>query len=306
MGLMKTYRTEAASKIDPWNGDYSAAGDRDGHIKDIWDGRLFQQYLQVKKGLFQDLRDIAFKLSLDGVPIHKSGKGRTITPILLQNLNLPPSLREKRRNVMVAMIIPGPSETPHLETFLFPLFREMKKLSVGVQAIDGDMKIKVADGVLPDTRPVEFTLRAWIVLAIGDQKAINYLTQMRGAGSKQGCRRCWHTGTLLGTLYYYMHTEENIRTLHLNDRKNFAQFVRDITRPEVVNDSILKAFGLKGPGVSPLLHLPDESVHYTRGVPYGLMHLIPIGVVELFVDLWRGNREFDYPSTPEYVLSAKQ
>lgn len=54
---------------------------------------------------------------------------------------------------------------------------------------------------------------------------------------------------------------------------------------------IQKEYGING--VSPLLSLPDESVMFPRAVPYGIMHMIPLGVIEVLTKIWRGTYPFD-------------
>lgn len=78
---------------------------------------------------------------------------------------------------MVAIIIPGPHEPKIPNSFMYPLAAEFEKLTRGILAIDGQTKQR-------------FTLRACIAKCVADQKAINKILQMKGAGSKKGCSLC--------------------------------------------------------------------------------------------------------------------
>src|SRR5207248_2431163 len=89
---------------------------------------LFDSISLLIIGLFQDLRDIAFAFSTDGVQLFKIGKF-DIWPLLLVNLNLPPSKRVKRENLMLCGIIPGRRNPKDINSFLRPLVDELKLLS---------------------------------------------------------------------------------------------------------------------------------------------------------------------------------
>jgi hypothetical protein len=67
----------------------------DGIIRDVWDGEYLGQLRA--EGYFDDPRNIAIQLSLDGVQLFKSAQ-HEVWPILALNLNLPPQLRYKKEN----------------------------------------------------------------------------------------------------------------------------------------------------------------------------------------------------------------
>lgn len=74
--------------------------------------------------------------------------------------------------MIVSMILPDHSEPSVLHTFLQPLYMECRQLSAGVDAVDGDNKVKVANGELENTpENLYFKLHGGIVLEIGDQHA---------------------------------------------------------------------------------------------------------------------------------------
>lgn len=83
------------------------ANEGDGNIEDFWDGDLYRKYLKQWKNLFGDLRDVAFSLSTDGVSRVKNKNLHTVTPFVIQILNIPPNLRVKRQHLIVPMIVPG-------------------------------------------------------------------------------------------------------------------------------------------------------------------------------------------------------
>ena len=102
-------------------------------------------------------------MSLDGVQITKLGTFQ-VCPVVLFNLNLPPTERYKMDNILTSMIIPGPSEPHNIDSFLYPLVEEMKLLgSEGVQTFDGDIQ-------------TWFTLRSWITIVQGKLTTIYLYT----------------------------------------------------------------------------------------------------------------------------------
>ena len=74
---------------------------------------------------------------------------------------------------MVNMVLPG--EPNDLYTFMGPQRQDFRKLSKGVWAVDGMLKRKVDTGELPLGTNVMFKLKAWLVMVIGDQVAMNKL-----------------------------------------------------------------------------------------------------------------------------------
>jgi hypothetical protein len=74
-------------------------------------------------------------------------------------MNLPPSVRVKRRNMLLVGFIPGPKEPKDIDSFLFPLVQEFKALGSGITAYNAGRHSNV-DSI--------FLLRAYIVLVGAD------------------------------------------------------------------------------------------------------------------------------------------
>jgi len=105
-------------------------------LLDFWDCWLYKEFLRQRLGCFWDEHDVGLHLSLDGVQIVMN-KSHEVTPILLYNLNLPPDLWYKTKNVLIFAILPGPSQPRDLNSFCRPLVDELKCLDEnGVQAYD--------------------------------------------------------------------------------------------------------------------------------------------------------------------------
>ena len=156
---------------------------KEGQYRDVWDGDLFQDY-HTKLGLFKRSTDVGLQLSLDGVQAVRT-KNFLMTPVILLNLNLPPSERARIQNILISMLIPGPQEPKNLDSFLYPLVQEMHVLGKGVPGIiDGQY--------LSGTADYKFTLRAWITTVTGDGPATAKAMGFKNPGNaKSPCRMCY-------------------------------------------------------------------------------------------------------------------
>ena len=121
---------------------------------------------QYENGLFQDSRDIAFALSTDGAQLTMKKQSDTWILILII-LNLPPEICYKSSNTIVAFATPGPRGPGDIESFLYPLFKEMAMASAGIwvwDAVDSSY----------------FTNRSCICMALGDMLGSAKLSGMAG------------------------------------------------------------------------------------------------------------------------------
>jgi hypothetical protein len=138
-------------------------GGEDGKLADFWTGKLIEDLKKKdeqrgeKVPMFSQDTDLAFFLSTDGVKVFKSRRAFHIMiwPLLLINLNLPPTERVKRCNMILMGFIPGPKEPKDLDSFLFPLVQEFLTLGKGLP--DG------FNAARRDTVESTFLLRAYIV-----------------------------------------------------------------------------------------------------------------------------------------------
>ncbi|CCX14492.1 Similar to transposase domain-containing protein [Coprinopsis cinerea okayama7 len=79
-----------------------------------------------------DLTDMGFTLSTDGVKVFKTRSQFNIWPVMLTNLNLPPSIRSLKRNQILCGFIPGPKNPKDIHAFLASLVTEFKDLQTGI------------------------------------------------------------------------------------------------------------------------------------------------------------------------------
>src|SRR5438046_156894 len=93
---------------------------------------LHQEHKQ--QGFFHNYHDIGFLFSTDDVQLFNIGKF-DIWPLLLINLNLPPSEQVKKENLLLCGIIPGKRKLKDIYSFLRPGIDELKELEVGIAGV---------------------------------------------------------------------------------------------------------------------------------------------------------------------------
>src|SRR6266516_1967575 len=109
--------------VESVNGEYK----NDDTTTDFWTGQLCQT-LREKENIFHDERDLAIGIadkpfvltiafSSDGVQLVKIGT-HSVWAMMVINLNLPLTLRYKKRNLLCLGFVPWPSEPSDLTTFV--------------------------------------------------------------------------------------------------------------------------------------------------------------------------------------------
>jgi len=109
-----------------------SASYREGEMHDFFDRdhyrNLCKRFVHVGQSLahkfFNDARDIALGASSDGFAPHRRRKS-TAWPLILFNYNLPPDIRFHINNIIAVAVIPGPKKPKDIDTFLWPLLREL-------------------------------------------------------------------------------------------------------------------------------------------------------------------------------------
>src|SRR6516165_3761339 len=95
----------------------------------MWGGLLCQTLIQ--RGVLDIERgDLGFFFSTDGVKLFNRGHF-SVWPLLLVNLNLPPSVRFKEEKLILVGVIPGPRQPKDMNSFFRPLIDEFKILGSG-------------------------------------------------------------------------------------------------------------------------------------------------------------------------------
>jgi hypothetical protein len=108
----------------------------------VFDGKLYRdlckEFVRVDgqtfdHKYFEDKHDIALGLSLDGFPIFNK-RNLSAWPVILINFSLPPDIRTHLLHVLCYGVIPSPKAVKDMDSFLYPLYRELEKLARGIKA----------------------------------------------------------------------------------------------------------------------------------------------------------------------------
>jgi Transposase family tnp2 len=127
-----------------------------------------------KMGLFKDKRDTALSISSDGAQLTMK-KQSNMWLLIVVLLNLSPDVCYKADNIIIPLVIPGPSAPGNVESFIYPLFEELAKASVGMwtwDAVDSSY----------------FVLRAYLCGVKGDMLGSAKLSGMAGHSAQYGDR----------------------------------------------------------------------------------------------------------------------
>jgi hypothetical protein len=144
-------------------------------LRDIWDAKLCQQ-LQ-RDGLLLKNTDVALAMSTDGVELFRKGKKHQVWPIVLQCYNLAPEQRFQEENIICSGVIPGPRKPKDIDSFLYPLIRELKILHHGVTTYNG-------------ATTSDFSLCAHVITVTADMPARDMLMGLAGYNSRHYCNYC--------------------------------------------------------------------------------------------------------------------
>ena len=126
--------------------------------------------------LFQNETDCAISISGDGAQLTMK-KQSNVWVLIVTILNLPPNMRTKATNIIIPLIIPGPYSPGNVESFVYVLYEELARLSVGVwtkDALSGQF----------------FLLKVYLCGVLGDMLGSAKLSKMAGHMALHGCCFC--------------------------------------------------------------------------------------------------------------------
>ena len=127
-----------------------------------------------EKHLFQNETDTAITISGDGAQLTMK-KQSDVWVLIVTILNLPPSMRSRAANIIIPLVIPGPSSPGNVESFIYVLYEELAKLSVGVWTWDA-------------LSERSFLLKIFLCGVLGDMLGSAKLSRMAGHMALYGCR----------------------------------------------------------------------------------------------------------------------
>jgi hypothetical protein len=210
---------------------------------------------------------------LDGFQAVQLGNHH-VEPVILINLNLPPEERYLNENILLSCLIPGPKAPGDLNSFLFPMVEECKRLSE-----------EGIDGVFNAFTKVLCEIRAHIIMVAGDGPALADVMKLKKPGNARSpCHHCKIKGTKKPNgMYAVSHTDDDIDNpvMRQNMKPALEQWNR-LTRDE--QNLLGTEHGISGQSI--LLQLP--TLHFPGSFPLDLMHCVLLNQMRLLYKVLNG------------------
>ena len=187
-------RPEVFQQCDHWRKRTTLAdGSSPDVIKDLYDGRLWKEFMTVDGLPFLIAPyTYALALNIDWFQPYQHTV-MSVGVIYLTILNLPRHLRYKRCNILLIGIIPGPSEPTHdINTYLYPLVTELQHFWKGVL-------LNVRSGLF--TKQVK--IRCALLCVACDLPAGHKVCGFMSHSAALGCSKCYKKfpGTISNMCY---------------------------------------------------------------------------------------------------------
>ena len=281
-------------------------GEHPDSISDVFDGKLYRDLCETfvhvdgqtfDHKYFQDRHDIALGLSLDGFPIFNK-RNLSAWPVILINFSLPPDIRTHLVHLLCYGVIPSPKAVKDMDSFLYPLHRELEQLAKGITSLDLRSKEM-------------FLLRAFLLLVFGDMPAIAKVMRMKGHNGFCPCRFCEIHGVRYpaGSVYYVPlarfdgQDSYDAKALKKRTHERFLNQAEEVITAETNadEDRLSMTYGIKG---IPLLSLIATLV-LPLSFPFDFMHLIFENLVPNLVAHYTGNFKGLDAGVEEYIIPAR-
>lgn len=172
----RMFRSETMSKDLQWH--FSNASE-DGTVRHPVDSLTWAQ-VNARWPLFAaEPRNLRLGISTDGMnPFSIQNTKHSTWPVMLVNYNMPPTMCMKSENIMLTLLIPGPTApSNNIDVYLAPLIDDLNDL--------WNEGIKIYDSLSKEN----FTLKAILLWSISDYPGLGTLSGCKVKG-KQGCNVC--------------------------------------------------------------------------------------------------------------------
>ena len=200
--LRRMFRCPELAKHMRWHRNNHSTDGKMRSVVDSEQWRFIEEHFPAFSGQVRNLR---MGLALDGVNPHSLQSSKHfVWPVMIVLYNLPPYLVTKRFFISLTMIIPGPSSPSEetIDVFLQPLVHELKKLWVGIRAVD------MSEPPGPDRK---FRMRGLLMWTIHDFPAYTLISGQTGKGYA-GCPIC-------GEGTFGEHSRQAQKTVFLGNRR---------------------------------------------------------------------------------------
>ena len=174
--LKRMFRSKKTAEDLRWHFNNASV---DGTMQHPVDSLTWSQVNRTWPAFAAESRNLRLGLSTDGMnPFSMQNTNYSTWPVLLVNYNMPPTMCMKAENIMLSLLIPGPSApSNNIDVYLAPLIDDLKDLwSEGIVVYDAFMK-------------ENFTLRAILLWSISDYPALGTVAGCKVKG-KQACNVC--------------------------------------------------------------------------------------------------------------------
>ena len=255
----------------------------EGIIRDVFDSTWYHSLLNqnvVIDGVERDYtyfshkHDLVLSLAVDGFLLFdRKHAGPSATPIILQNLNLPPGIRTHFENIICVGVIPGPNQRKDLGSFLSPLDDECALLADGICTYDAQDEI-------------EFSLHGYIMFKNGDILAIEKLLNIKGVRNIGGAGTIYYTPLTTPDVPNQTRPSADPDDLPLRSHGEFIHALEMMNNASTQkeHDDLAKKHGIRG---EPALR-QVKSINYAISAPWEWMHLFLKNVVPTLVRHWTG------------------
>ena len=184
---------------------HSSNHSTDGKMRSVVDSEQWRFIDDHFPSFSHEEWNVKMGLAIDGVNPHSLQSSKhSVWPVLVVMYNLPPYLLTKQFFICLTMIIPGPKSPMEdtIDVYLQPLVHELKKLWVGVQAVDMSQLAGISR---------HFRVRGMLMWTINDYPAYTLISGQVGKGYA-GCPICGE-----GTLEE--HSREADKIVYLGHRR---------------------------------------------------------------------------------------
>ncbi|KIL54615.1 hypothetical protein M378DRAFT_134374 [Amanita muscaria Koide BX008] len=272
--------------------------------EDVFDGK---EYLDAYlAGQVRD-DDTLVMFSWDGAQLYKDKQSDCFFGIWIV-LNLSPEIRYKKKYILPALIIPGPSEPRNTESFLLPSFRHTSALQrSGLKAYDGHLSKYIL------TRP--FT-----AFNGADAVALPKVSGQVGHKGALSCRvTCGMPARLRDRKYYPAalkpfnssttgsgHPDIDVCTLGGPDPNQYQTNLRIVLQSKTITsyNQNRRLTGIVRPSIC-LGFEANAMFRIPMCFPIDLMHLISINIPQHLIHIWRNTSEVRFQYTgekPDFIV----